>query len=134
MARSFWPGWLFLVPLTLLAQEPALPVPPNVFVDGVPAIPLKLVSAVSPNGQFRRAQFVAWHPTERRLVVTTTFASVPQLHEVKFPGAADAVDLLPGRCVAPPRCGVPGARRGDCVPERYRRSQRAVRRSLGSED
>ncbi len=108
MARSFWAGWLFLVPL-MLAQEPALPVPPNVFVDGVPAIPMKLVSAVAPYGQFRRAQLVAWHPTERRMIVTTTFASVPQLHEVKFPGAArtqltyfpDGVSQRPGAAFLP---------------------------------
>jgi dipeptidyl aminopeptidase/acylaminoacyl peptidase len=109
MARSFRAGWLFLVPLTLLAQEPALPVPPNVAVDGVPAIPMKLVSAVAPYGQFRRAQLVAWHPTERRMVITTTFASAPQLHEVKFPGAArtqltyfpDGVSPRPGAVFLP---------------------------------
>ena len=56
MARSFGAGWLFLMPLTLLAQEPPLPVPPNVAVDGVPGVPMKLVSTVAPYGQFRRAQ------------------------------------------------------------------------------
>jgi dipeptidyl aminopeptidase/acylaminoacyl peptidase len=109
MGRSFWAGWLILVPLTLLAQEPALPVPPNVAVDGVPPIPMKLVSAVAPYGQFRRAQLVAWHPTERRVVITTTFAAVPQLHEVKFPGGArtqltffaDGVSLRPGAAFLP---------------------------------
>jgi hypothetical protein len=109
MARSFWAGWLFLVAFTLLAQEPSLPVPPNVAVDGVPAIPMKLVSAVAPYGQFRRAQLVAWHPAERRMIVTTTFGSVPQLHEVKFPGAArtqltyfpDGVSLRPGAVFLP---------------------------------
>ena len=109
MARSFWAGWLFLVPFTWLAQEPSLPVPPNVAVDGVPAIPMKLVSAVAPYGQFRRAQLVAWHPTERRMIVTTTFASVPQLHEVKFPGGArtqltyfpDGVSPRPGAVFLP---------------------------------
>ena len=109
MARSFWAGWLFLVPFTLLAQEHSLPVPPNVAVDGVPAIPMKLVSAVAPYGQFRRAQLVAWHPTERRMIVTTTFGSVPQLHEVKFPGGArtqltyfpDGVSPRPGAVFLP---------------------------------
>jgi dipeptidyl aminopeptidase/acylaminoacyl peptidase len=104
MGRSFWGGSLVLVPLTLLAQEAVLPVPPNVTVDGVPAIPMTVVSAVAPYGQFRRAQLVAWHPAERRMLITTTFAAVPQLHEVKFPGAArtqltffpDGVSLRPG--------------------------------------
>jgi dipeptidyl aminopeptidase/acylaminoacyl peptidase len=109
MGRSFWAGWLILVPLTLLAQDPALPVPPNVAADGVPAIPMKIVAAVAPYGQFRRAQLVAWHPTERRMVITTTFATVPQLHEVKFPGAArtqltffaDGVSIRPGAVFLP---------------------------------
>src|SRR5688572_3863448 len=109
MARSFWAGWLFLVPFTLLAQEHSLRVPPNVAVDGVPAIPMNLVSAVAPYGQFRRAQLVAWHPIERRMIVTTTFGSVPQLHEVKFPGAArtqltyfpDGVSIRPGAVFLP---------------------------------
>ena len=52
MGRSFWAGWLILVPLTLLAQDRALPVPPNVAADGVPAIPMKIVAAVAPYGQF----------------------------------------------------------------------------------
>src|SRR5688572_6777311 len=109
MGRSFWAGWFVLVPFTLLAQESAFPVPPNVAVDGVPAIPMKLVSAVAPYGQFRRAQPVAWHPAERRMIVTTTFGSVPQLHEMKFPGAArtqltyspDGVSLRPGAVFLP---------------------------------
>jgi dipeptidyl aminopeptidase/acylaminoacyl peptidase len=109
MGRSLWAGWLILIPLALMAQERALPVPPNVAVDGVPAIPMTLVSAVAPYGQFRRAQLVAWHPTERRIVITTTFATVPQLHEVKFPGAArtqltffpDGVSIRPGAAFLP---------------------------------
>lgn len=72
----------------LVAQERSLPVPGNVFVDGVPPIPMSLVDAVAPYGQFRLARIAAWHPRERRLVIATTFANVPQLHEVKFPGAA----------------------------------------------
>ena len=109
MGRSFWAGWLCLVPVALLAQEPTLPVPANITVDGVPPIPMKLVSAVAPYGQFRRAQLIAWHPTERRMVITTTFANAPQLHEVKFPGAArtqltffpDGVSLRPGAVFMP---------------------------------
>jgi hypothetical protein len=69
-------------------QERTLRVPPNVTADGVPAIPMSLVEAVAPYGQFRQARLVAWHPIERRMVVSTTFASLPQLHQVRFPGGA----------------------------------------------
>ena len=109
MRRSVWAGWLFLVPVALLAQEPTLPVPSNITVDGVPPIPMTLVSAVAPYGQFRRAQLIAWHPTERRMVITTTFATAPQLHELKFPGSArtqltffpDGVSQRPGAAFVP---------------------------------
>ena len=67
-----------------------LPVPANVTVDGVPPVPMALVEAVAPYGQFRQARFVAWHPTERQMVVVTTFANAPQLHHVRFPGGARA--------------------------------------------
>src|SRR5688572_3994246 len=46
------------------AQEPTLPVPPNVVAEGVPPIPMSVVEAVSPYGQFRRARLLAWHPAE----------------------------------------------------------------------
>jgi dipeptidyl aminopeptidase/acylaminoacyl peptidase len=109
MDRRFWAAWCLMVPVTILAQSATLPVPANVTVDGVPAIPVALVSAVAPYGQFRRAQLVAWHPTERRILITTTFANAPQLHEVKFPGAArtqltfyaDGVSTRPGTAFLP---------------------------------
>src|SRR5829696_3384465 len=109
MKRRFLAGWGLAIPLTLLAQDATLPVPAAVTVDGVPPIPRSLVSAVAPYGQFRRAQLVAWHPTERRILITTSFANVPQLHEVKFPGGArtqltfygDVVATRPGAVFLP---------------------------------
>ncbi|MGH9311239.1 MAG: TolB family protein, partial [Vicinamibacterales bacterium] len=86
--RVFWCVLPLLAASVVAAQPRALPVPPNVTVDGVPAIPMTLVEAVAPYGQFRQARVVAWHPVERRLVVATSFANLPQLHEVRFPGAA----------------------------------------------
>jgi dipeptidyl aminopeptidase/acylaminoacyl peptidase len=93
----------------LLSQERTLNVPPNVTVDGVPPIPMPLVEAVSPYGQFRQARMVAWHPVERRLVIVTAFANARQLHQVRFPGAArtqltffsDGVPARPGAVFAP---------------------------------
>ena len=71
-----------------LAQEAVLPIPANVKAEGVPPIPLQLVDAVSRYGEFRSADLLDWHPTERRMLVSTAFANVPQIHEVRGPGAA----------------------------------------------
>ncbi len=91
------------------AQERTLPVPSDVLADGVPPIPMSLVEAVAPYGQFRQARVVAWHPTERRIVIATTFAVAPQLHQVRAPGGArtqltffgDGVGPRPGAAFGP---------------------------------
>ena len=72
----------------LAAQERIVPVPPNVTAEGVPPIPASLADAVAPYGQFRRARLVAWHPTERRLIVATRFGETLQLHDVQRPAGA----------------------------------------------
>ena len=41
-----------------------------------------------PTRQFRQARLLGWHPTERRLLISTTFGNVSQLHEVRAPGGA----------------------------------------------
>jgi dipeptidyl aminopeptidase/acylaminoacyl peptidase len=74
--------------VTFSAQEKTFPVPPNVTVDGVPPVPLSLADAITPYAQFRRARILAWHPTERRLLIATRFGDAPQIHEVRTPGGA----------------------------------------------
>ena len=69
------------------AQEATLPVPPNVVAEGVPPVPVALADAIFPYAQFRRARLLAWHPTERRILIATRFDQ-PQLHEVRAPGGA----------------------------------------------
>ncbi len=93
----------------LAAQERTLPVPASVTVDGVPPIPMSLVQAVAPYGQFRQAILRAWHPTAREVIITTSFGAVPQLHRVKAPGGArtqitfftDGVATRPGTVFLP---------------------------------
>jgi dipeptidyl aminopeptidase/acylaminoacyl peptidase len=70
------------------AQEPAFPVPENVKAEGVPSIPLALADAVAQYGEFRSATLLAWHPFDRRILISTTFGNAPQIHEVKEPGGA----------------------------------------------
>lgn len=79
---------LLLLPVSLLAQQPALPIPPNVTVDGVPPIPMSLVDEVSPYAAFRQARFLGWHGEERRMLISTSFGNVPQVHQVGAPGGA----------------------------------------------
>lgn len=76
---------LTLASTAATAQNGTFAPPPNVTLDGVPPIPAAVADAVSPYGQWRRARVVAWHPTERRLLICTAFAS-NQIHEVRFPG------------------------------------------------
>jgi dipeptidyl aminopeptidase/acylaminoacyl peptidase len=93
----------------LAAQDRTFPVPSNVTIDGVPPIPMALVQAVAPYGQFRQAILRAWHPTAREMLVTTSFGAVPQLHRVRMPGGArtqitffpDGVSTRPGTVFLP---------------------------------
>lgn len=86
--RQFIAVLFCVLPLHAFAQEAVLPVPANVKADGVPPIPVALAERVSPYGQFRSARLLAWHPSERRLLISTVFGNVPQIHEVRAPGAA----------------------------------------------
>jgi dipeptidyl aminopeptidase/acylaminoacyl peptidase len=79
--------YLLLAP-PLHAQDATFPVPDRMKVDGVPPIPQALANAVWPYGQFRMARLLAWHPTERRMLVLTSFGNVPQIHEVRMPAGA----------------------------------------------
>ena len=79
---------MLLLPLSLHAQEATFAIPDKVKVDGVPPIPLSIADAVAPYGQFRQARLLGWHPTEHRILISTAFGNVPQVHEVRSPGGA----------------------------------------------
>jgi dipeptidyl aminopeptidase/acylaminoacyl peptidase len=69
--------------------QAALPVPANIKVEGMPPIPQSLADAVAGYGQYREARLIAWHPTKRQILITTSFAlnpPVPQIHLVDGPG------------------------------------------------
>jgi dipeptidyl aminopeptidase/acylaminoacyl peptidase len=63
-------------------------VPSTVTVDGVPPIPTSIGDAVAPYSRFRRTRLVAWHSTERRILVATDAGPFPQIHDVPAPLAA----------------------------------------------
>ena len=67
-------------------QGGALPVPQNITADGLPPVPVSLVNALVPYGQFRRALLLSWHPSKRAMLVSTTTGAAPQVHLVDAPG------------------------------------------------
>lgn len=79
---------ILVLPASVLAQPSSLAPPEKARIQGVPPIPMTVVEAVGPYGQFRQAQFLAWHPTERRILISTMFGNVPQVHEVRGAGGA----------------------------------------------
>ena len=58
----------------------------NLTVEGVPPIPLSLVSSLRRYTEFRAAVFADWHPTRREMLIRTRFADTLQVHSVAFPG------------------------------------------------
>ena len=80
---------LALLPSLALAQEKTAPTPPNVKVEGMPPVPQSILDGLARYAQFRQAQLIAWHPTKRQLLITTSFnanPSTPQIHLVDGPG------------------------------------------------
>ena len=67
----------------------------NLVVEGVPEIPLALVGTVKRYTEFRAAGLQSWHPTRREMLITTRFADVAQIHQVRSPlGARKQLTFL----------------------------------------
>jgi hypothetical protein len=79
---------MLLLPASAYAQGATFPVPEKVKVDGVPPIPMSIVEGVTPYAQYRQARLLGWHPTRRRILISTAFGNVSQIHEVRAPGGA----------------------------------------------
>jgi len=63
-------------------------VPESIIARNVPVIPQDGSEELLPYENLRTANFVDWHPTERRMLIRTRFAESPQLHEVAMPMGA----------------------------------------------
>jgi dipeptidyl aminopeptidase/acylaminoacyl peptidase len=75
----------------LHAQAPAsetIAVPGNLITRGIPPIPRSVVDEVARYGESRSAGFSGWHPTQRRMLISTRFGNTAQLHELKARGGA----------------------------------------------
>ena len=81
--------FLFMLSLNpLFAQSDNLPPGDDLITDGIPPIPQSLVADVGRYTNGRAAELLSWHPTRREMLVVTFFCNTPQVHEVRFPGAA----------------------------------------------
>jgi dipeptidyl aminopeptidase/acylaminoacyl peptidase len=73
----------------VLGWSPALAdVPANLVAEGIPTIPAEVMANAAPYLDFRAAVLQSWHPQRREMLITTRFASTPQLHLVRQPGGA----------------------------------------------
>ena len=78
---------LFLVNtfFAIAQKSEFLTVPDNLTVEGIPAIPTSIVNEVQPYTESRGASFQSWHPTERKMLISTRFANTSQFHMVAQP-------------------------------------------------
>jgi dipeptidyl aminopeptidase/acylaminoacyl peptidase len=76
------------VSLDSSAQERTIAPTGNLVVDGIPPIPASLADEVQRYTETRPAQFAAWHPLRREVLIATRFGNTNQIHHVKTPGGA----------------------------------------------
>ena len=69
-----------------LAAGGPFPIPPALVADGLPPVSGELASEVARYTEFRSASFVAWHPVEPQILISTRFSNTNQIHRVKTPG------------------------------------------------
>ena len=76
--------------LASAASAPAatVSVPESLIARNVPEIPQEGTEELIPYENLRTANFVDWHPTERRMLIRTRFSESPQIHEVAMPMGA----------------------------------------------
>ncbi|MEK0449991.1 MAG: hypothetical protein RL088_2259 [Verrucomicrobiota bacterium] len=63
-------------------------VPANLTVEGIPPISPELRRSAARYMEFRKAEFLGWHPTELRMLISTRFGETTQLHSVASAGGA----------------------------------------------
>ncbi|MBT1702759.1 S9 family peptidase [Chryseosolibacter indicus] len=74
-----------LLAMPSLAQQ-NIPVPDNLVTEGIPALPVTLVSDVKSYTESRGASLVEWHPLKKEMLIGTRFGNSNQIHHVAFPG------------------------------------------------
>ncbi len=74
--------------LLTAAIASAQTVPANLTAEGIPAFAPELRRSTARYMEFRKAEFVGWHPAQGRMLISTRFGETTQLHAVAAPGAA----------------------------------------------
>ena len=77
-----------LLLLSAAAIASAQTVPANLTAEGIPAFSPELRRSAARYLEFRKADFLGWHPTEQRMLISTRFGETSQLHAVAAPGGA----------------------------------------------
>ena len=77
-----------LIAPAAMATAQTISVPESIIARNVPQIPQEGTEELLPYENLRTANFVDWHPTERRMLIRTRFAESPQIHEVAMPMGA----------------------------------------------
>jgi dipeptidyl aminopeptidase/acylaminoacyl peptidase len=77
---------LVLLPSAGVAQEKSIATPPSITVEGIPPIPQSIADGLARYSQFRQAQLLAWHPTNRHMLISTALGPVSQVYLVDGPG------------------------------------------------
>jgi dipeptidyl aminopeptidase/acylaminoacyl peptidase len=78
-------GVLLWCVVGIAGQDAVVTPPESLVVDGVPKIPASLAETAGRYGAYRNAAIADWHPTERKILISTRFAETPQLHLVSAP-------------------------------------------------
>ena len=60
----------------------------NLVAEGVPKIPASVAESIDRYSNFRGASLASWHPARREMLISTRFADVAEIHQVKMPGGA----------------------------------------------
>jgi dipeptidyl aminopeptidase/acylaminoacyl peptidase len=77
---------LVLLELTSFAQTDEVVPNENLVAEGVPKISASFAETIDRYGNYREAGLTSWHPTRCEMLITTRFADVAQIHQVKMPG------------------------------------------------
>jgi dipeptidyl aminopeptidase/acylaminoacyl peptidase len=86
MKKSTFTIILILTSMITWSQNAVIPVADNLVAEGIPPLPVSMVSDVKNYTEVRGASLAAWHPVNHEILISTRFANSNQIHQVKFPG------------------------------------------------
>ena len=95
------------LPIAAVAQSDAYQPASSLVLEHIPSIPVSVAEKAEPYTESRAASLLDWSPTQRSLLISTRFASTPQVHQVLHPmGARTQLTFFPDRvsgAIYPPR-------------------------------